>query len=161
MSVYELRCLIPIAVVSEIIESSLQAANVLKLNDDELTILQNLLDLPKPFEKALCALRDRFNLQMVTLTLGSKGSVLIDRQTSNYCRGNQVAVVDTVGAGDAYTAVLAFGILHKMPLEWINRTANRVAAYVCSQAGATPLLPESLVAGIKQDSLTFFQDESK
>ncbi len=146
---------------SEIIESSLQAANVLKLNDDELTILQNLLDLPKSPEEALFSLRDRLNLQIVTLTRGAEGSVLIDRQTSNYCRGNQVAVVDTVGAGDAYTAVLAFGILHQMPLEWINRMANRVAAYVGSQAGATPVLPDSLVAEIKQDSLTFFQDESK
>ena len=53
-------------------------------------------------------------------------------------------VVDTVGAGDAYSAVLAIGALNGLPLETINAWGNRVAAFVCSQAGATPHFPDEL-----------------
>ena len=85
----------------------------------------------------------------------------MDRHTSCDCPGCQVTVIDTVGAGDSYTAVLAFGILHQMPLEWINRMANRAAAYVCSQAGATPVLPKLLIAEIENDLFTCIKDGNK
>jgi fructokinase len=146
---------------SDIIEKSLQAANVLKLNEEELTILQKLLDLPDSFHDALCTLRDRYELDYIAFTQGAEGGVLMDRNTSCDCNGFQANVIDTVGAGDAYTAVLTFGILHRMPLEWINQVANRVAAYVCSQAGATPVLPELLIAEIKNDLFTCIKDEGK
>jgi fructokinase len=58
--------------------------------------------------------------------------------------GLPAAVQDTVGAGDAFAAVLTVGILAGCPLDEINRHANEVAAYVCSQPGATPVLPEHL-----------------
>jgi fructokinase len=50
-------------------------------------------------------------------------------------------VVETVGAGDSFTAALILGLLRKMDLDEINKVANEVARYVCSQAGATPRLP--------------------
>jgi fructokinase len=53
-------------------------------------------------------------------------------------------VADTVGAGDAFTAAIALGLLKGMGLDEINGLANQLAAYVCSQSGATPKLPESL-----------------
>ncbi len=139
----------------EVIEKSLHEANILKLNNEELTILQKLMDLPDSFYDALYTLRDRYELEYIALTRGAEGSVLLDSNISCDCPGYQVTVIDTVGAGDSYTAVLAYGILHQMPLEWINRMANRAAAYVCSQAGATPVLPDLLIAEIKQDSLIF------
>jgi fructokinase len=52
-----------------------------------------------------------------------------------------VQVVDTVGAGDSFTAALVLGLLCKMDLDEINTIANEVARYVCSQAGGTPTLP--------------------
>ena len=58
--------------------------------------------------------------------------------------GLSVVVKDTVGAGDAFTAALVLGRLRNDPLDRINRRACEVAAYVCSQAGATPPLPEEL-----------------
>lgn len=145
----------------KIIERSLQVANVLKLNDDELTVLQELLYLPQSTQDALRVLRDRYEIQCIALTRGAKGSVLMDDQTCCDCPGFPTTVVDTVGAGDSYTAVLAYGILHQLPLVRINQVANQVAAYVCSQAGATPVLPHSLIAEITQDLLTFSKDESK
>jgi len=52
-----------------------------------------------------------------------------------------VQVVDTVGAGDSFTAALILGLLKRMDLDEINGLANDVARYVCSQAGATPPMP--------------------
>jgi fructokinase len=56
-----------------------------------------------------------------------------------------VKVVDTVGAGDSFTAALVLGLLQKMDLDEINEIANEVARYVCSQPGATPQLPLEFV----------------
>ena len=53
-------------------------------------------------------------------------------------------MVDSVGAGDSFTATLIAGLLRGLPLDCINRHGNRVAAYVCSQRGATPALPDFL-----------------
>jgi fructokinase len=57
-----------------------------------------------------------------------------------------VKVVDTVGAGDSFTAAVALGMLAGWPIDEINRRANEVAAFVCSQPGGTPKLPEQLRA---------------
>jgi fructokinase len=145
----------------KVLDRSLQRANVLKLNDDELTVLQELLCLPQSTQDALRVLRDRYELQYIALTRGAKGSVLMDQHSCCDCPSFPTTIIDTVGAGDSYTAVLAYGILHQLPLVRINQVANQVAAYVCSQAGATPVLPDSLIAEITQDLLTFSKDESK
>lgn len=55
--------------------------------------------------------------------------------------GLPTELIDTVGAGDSFTATLCTGLLERLPLDDINARANRVAAFVCSQAGATPTLP--------------------
>ena len=81
----------------------------------------------------------------MALTRGAAGSVLhADGEWADH-PGLPTKVVDTVGAGDAFTAMLVVGRLAGWPLDEINRRANEVAAYVCSQAGATPELPASLV----------------
>jgi fructokinase len=134
---------------ADIIKTSLQAATVLKLNDGELVLLQDILELPLSTQEALCALQDRYELDYVALTRGAEGALLKNRRLSLDCPGLPTEIIDTVGAGDSYTAVLAFGILHKLPLEKINTLANSVAAYVCSQLGASPVLPGSLIKEFK------------
>ncbi len=57
-------------------------------------------------------------------------------------------VVDTVGAGDSFAACMCWGILNQLPLSHINYAANRIAAFVCSQSGATPRLPQGLIADL-------------
>jgi fructokinase len=83
------------------------------------------------------------SLQLVALTRGENGSLLYQRKDGRWsdCPSRPVKVVDTVGAGDSFTAALVLGVLRKMDLDEINIVANEVARYVCSQAGATPALP--------------------
>jgi fructokinase len=128
-----------------LIEQSLQLANVLKLNDDELPTLANMFDLTGLPEHQIERLAHTFSLRVVALTRGANGSLLYQaseggRRWSD-CPSRPVKVVDTVGAGDSFTAALVLGLLRKMDLDEINTLANEVARYVCSHAGATPSLP--------------------
>jgi fructokinase len=88
---------------------------------------------------------DQFSLQVVALTRGDRGAALMASSgESSDSPGESTAVVDTVGAGDAFTAALVVGLLAGLPLAAINTWANRVAAFVCSQPGATPTFPAEL-----------------
>ena len=86
----------------------------------------------------------RHALRLVCLTRGAQGSLLYAGGQWAGDPGEPVVVKDTVGAGDAFTAALALGMLAGKPLDAINRRANQVARYVCSCEGATPTLPADL-----------------
>jgi fructokinase len=125
----------------EIIEQSLRLANVLKLNDGELPALAGLLDLAGTTRDMMQALAGGFDLDVVALTRGPAGSLLYQNGQWSDCPSAPTKVVDTVGAGDAFTAALVLGLLRKMSLNDINFFADEVARYVCASAGATPPLP--------------------
>jgi fructokinase len=149
----------------DLIEKSLQLANVLKLNDDELPILAGMFSLTGSTEGQIEELAEVFSLRVVALTRGANGSLLYQeleeqgrlcgggarprsdgaepRHHTRWsdCASRPVQVVDTVGAGDSFTATLALGLLRQMDLDQLNTLANEVARYVCSHAGATPSLP--------------------
>jgi fructokinase len=113
---------------------------VLKINDEEFPRLLELLDNPS----------DLFgftNLRIMATTRGGGGASLWSREGKIRTEhsGHPVArVADTIGAGDAFTAALAVGLLRHLPLPQINDRANRLAAYVCTQPGATPSIPSEL-----------------
>src|SRR5207248_1551216 len=94
--------------------------------------------------RQLAALANRFSLRLIALTRGGEGSMLFAQGKLVEQPGLPVAVRDTVGAGDSFTAATTLGLLRKWPLEQISHHATAVAAYVCSQSGATPPLPEAL-----------------
>jgi fructokinase len=126
----------------DIIATSLRLANIVKCNDSELPVLAALLGLRGSMRQQLEQLARQHSQRLVCLTRGAQGSLLYaDGQWADD-PGQPVAVKDTVGAGDAFTAALALGVLAGNPLEAINRRANQVARYVCSCEGATPPLPE-------------------
>jgi fructokinase len=125
----------------EIIEQSLRLANVLKLNDSELPILADLLGLNGTTHNQIELLAKQFDLHLVALTRGPAGSLLFQAGKWSDCSSVPIKIVDTVGAGDAFTAALVMGLLSKMDLDEINRLADEVARFVCSYAGATPPLP--------------------
>ncbi len=126
----------------EVIVESLALANVLKLNDEELPILADLLGWPaEDDDRLLARLAQRFDLRAVALTRGARGSLLWTAGRSWDWPGSDLKVADTVGAGDSYTAALALGLLSGKAPEDILRIAHRVADFVCTQPGATPPMP--------------------
>jgi fructokinase len=131
----------------DVIVESLAWANVLKLNDEELPILMDLLGWPCEDDQGLMArLAQRFDLRAVALTRGARGSLLWTADRSWNWPGSDLKVADTVGAGDSYTAALALGLLSGKSPEDILRIAHRVADFVCTQPGATPPMPADFAA---------------
>jgi fructokinase len=131
----------------DVIVESLALANVLKLNDEELPILMDLLGWPCEDDQGLMArLAQRFDLRAVALTRGARGSFLWTAGRSWNWPGSDLKVADTVGAGDSYTAALALGLLSGTAPEDILRIAHRVADFVCTQPGATPPMPADFAA---------------
>jgi fructokinase len=129
---------------AKLIEASLKLANVLKINSEELAVLARLLGLPGGPKEQIARIVDRYELRLAALTRGAGGSLLYgDGHWSDH-GGMAATVSDTIGAGDAFTAALAFGILAKLELDEINQRANELATYVCSQKGATPSIPAEL-----------------
>ncbi len=133
------------------IEESLNVANVLKLNSEELLILQQLLGLKQSSERALLTeLSRRFALHTIALTRGENGSLLLINETFTEVLLPSTNVVDTVGAGDAFTAALIVGLLANAVQTEIHFQASAIASYVCSQSGATPELPAELAHSFSQ-----------
>lgn len=122
----------------EIIEESLSAANYLKLNDEEESVLQNL------FNKNIEQIISDFNLELAILTLGPKGSKIITSNSMSECPAAKCKIVDTVGAGDSFTAFFIINYLKGMSISESQKKASKVAAYVCAHNGATVQIPKDL-----------------
>lgn len=121
-----------------IIEASLKCANVLKLNDEELLVLSEMFHLPNKEDEACKQILNQFNLKLLALTKGSEGSILYTpTEISNYPTP-KVKVVDTIGAGDSFTAAMVMGFLSGKQLKQIHKEASEHAAKVCASKGATP-----------------------
>jgi fructokinase len=144
-----------------IIEQSLRLANVLKLNDSELPLLADLFDLGNSPRNQIEQLAKRFSLRLVALTRGPQGSLLFQDENWSEQAPQAVQVVDTVGAGDSFTAALVMGLLLEMGLDDLHANAAEVARHVCSHAGATPALPSHLRSRFaKYESDHFKRNES-
>jgi fructokinase len=128
----------------EILRFSLEMATVVKLNDTELPVLADSLGIGGDETTRLHALREQFGLDLAVLTRGEGGSRMVTADRDECHPGYPVRVVDTVGAGDAFTAATAMGLLGGLKLDALQGLANRVAAYVCSQPGAIPLFSEEV-----------------
>lgn len=128
----------------ELIESSLRMANVLKINDEELAVVGDMLDILGTEKDRMSRLIEQFSLKLGVLTRGENGSLLMTPDEFSDLPGIAATVRDTIGAGDSFTAAMALGWMKKKPLDDINRRAAQVAAHVCSQAGAMPRMPDNL-----------------
>ena len=129
---------------AQVIENSLLRTDILKLSEEELPVLAALLKQQEASDKLLQALIKQYALAMVIFSRGDKGSLLLTPDNYSEHPGIVTPVQDTIGAGDSFTAAAIIGYLQGLPLNKINEQANKVAAYVCSQQGAMPHLPESL-----------------
>ncbi|MDO9137075.1 MAG: carbohydrate kinase [Lutibacter sp.] len=122
----------------DLIEASLKCANVVKLNDEELMVLSEMFHLPSNVNEACKQLLEQYSLKLLAFTKGAEGSILYAKnETSNYPTP-KVKVLDTIGAGDSFTAAMVMGLLKGKPLKEIHKEASEHAAKVCTYKGATP-----------------------
>jgi len=130
---------------ADVIKDSLAIAKVLKLNEEELPIVTNLCGITaSDREDALRQLVDRYELRLAALTCGLRGALLLRGNELSWCAAPPTEVVDTVGAGDAFTAALVMDFMRGLSLAQMNEHANAVASFVCSHPGATAALPPAL-----------------
>lgn len=122
----------------ELIEKTLLTTNVLKINADELNSLKQFFDLEQSNNGAIEQLIKEYDIDLIGLTLGENGAELYTKNETNYYKTEMVNVVDTLGAGDAYSAILCLGYLHGWAIEKINKLATRFAAEICTVDGALP-----------------------
>jgi fructokinase len=142
----------------DIVTSSLEHASILKLNNEELPVLSSMLGAGIGAESSFCQhLLDHFDLQLVCVTRGANGSLMVDRNGMHEHSGFPVEVADTVGAGDAFTAGLVHERLRGGTLAEINDTANRIGAWVASRPGAMPAAPE---AGLEEQLAKLYSKRS-
>ncbi len=143
-----------------VMEDSLAKATILKLNDAEMPEVLRLLRLEggettetqdaSALRKGARALMDEFPVQLVCVTMGGSGSLLVGREGFDRHQGLPIHVADTIGAGDAFTAALTSYYLQGAPLATLNEAGNRWGSWVASRAGAMPPLPEETRASIER-----------
>ena len=125
---------------------SLSAANILKVNDEELPVLAIYYNLPETSPLEQCELlRQRFDLRLVIYTCGAEGSYVISEEGVSSQSTPKVSVVDTVGAGDSFTASFCAAFIKGLSIPEAHAIAVKVAAFVCTQQGAMPILPGDLL----------------
>ncbi len=133
-----------------IVFASLQRADIVKVNEDELQALfswychtcPDTVDIDcAAVEAEARAMMHNFSIQGLLVTLGERGAMyfgadgarVVDHQASKPAR-----FVDSVGAGDAFAAVFLAGRAHGWDMPLILERANAFAGAVCGIAGAVP-----------------------
>jgi fructokinase len=153
----------------EVIQESLELATVMKMNDAEVPLVLGLLGLPvedgtdsthaepQGLESERLGAERRSAerllsefpiLQLVAVTRGGHGSLLVTRDEWHAHPGLPVKVADTIGAGDAFTAALTHYLLRGADLATLNEAGNRWGGWVASQSGAMPPLSDEVLAGM-------------
>lgn len=130
----------------EILLDSFNRCNILKINDEELVVVSQMLALDSGDVEQCCRrLVDRFSLKALILTCGVNGSYIFSDQPTSFLPTPRVEVADTVGAGDSFTAAFVASLLKGCSIRKAHEKAVETSAYVCSQNGAMPVLPERIL----------------
>ena len=130
----------------DVIEESLKRCSILKINDEELVVIQRMYgyndsDMPGICEKMLA----EHGLKMLVLTCGTNGSYVFAPGLTSFQETPKVTVADTVGAGDSFTGSFCAAILNGKPIKEAHKKAVQVSAFVCTQHGAMPTLSPELL----------------
>ena len=130
----------------EVIEQSLGRSTILKLNDEEIGVVKDMLQLTGDPEDVCSQIIRRYSsIKLVILTCGAVGSYVFSENEASWFDTPKVEVADTVGAGDSFTAAFVAQYLKGAGIREAHRTAVLVSAYVCTQNGAMPALPENII----------------
>ncbi len=129
----------------QVIHDSLCRSNILKINDEEAGIVGPLFDMEgKSMQNVCCQLMANYHLKMVILTCGTAGSYVFTPNEESFLPTPTVKVADTVGAGDSFTAAFVASLIKGKSIHQAHHKAVAVSAYVCTQNGAMPTLPNEL-----------------
>ena len=135
----------------EILCNSMRKCNILKINDEELVTVSRMFGYPGIDLQDKCwILLAKYNLKMLILTCGVNGSYVFTPGNVSFVETPRVEVADTVGAGDSFTATFVAAILRGKPVGEAHKLAVEASAYVCTQNGAMPVLPDSLKDRMKR-----------
>lgn len=130
----------------EILCSSMERCNILKINDEELVTVSRMFGYPGIDLQDKCwILLAKYNLEMLILTCGVNGSYVFTPGNVSFVETPKVQVADTVGAGDSFTAAFISAVLKGKTVTEAHQLAVNVSAHVCTQNGAMPKLPENLL----------------
>lgn len=130
----------------EVLCDSMRRCNVLKINDEELVTISRIFGYPGIDLQDKCwILLAKYNLKMLILTCGTNGSYVFTPGLISFQETPKVKVADTVGAGDSFTATFTAAILKGLPIPEAHKLAVEVSAFVCTQSGAMPTLPQTLL----------------
>ncbi len=129
----------------EVVCESLKRCNVLKINDEELVTIGRMFGYPGlDIENKCWLILGKYNLDMLVLTCGVNGSYVFTPGAMSFQETPKVEVADTVGAGDSFTGTFCAAILAGLPVAEAHRHAVEVSAFVCTQNGAMPQVPDTL-----------------
>ena len=129
----------------EVICESMKRCNVLKINVEELVLIGRMFGYPGlDIENKCWLILGKYNLDMLVLTCGVNGSYVFTPGSMSFQPTPKVEVADTVGAGDSFTGTFCASILAGMTVTDAHKRAVHVSAYVCTQNGAMPILPEEV-----------------
>jgi fructokinase len=125
---------------AELLSGSAKLAHIMKLNHEELPVVAKLFGYESADEKSAARwLQKKFNLRLVCVTRGARGSLMLTESEEAEHPGFPVKVADTVGAGDAFTAALVHHFLRGASLAAMSEAANQLGSWVASQVGAMPV----------------------
>ena len=129
----------------EVLVESFRRCDILKINDEELVVISRMFELPGlSLEEKCRSLIKTYNLQMLILTCGVNGSYVFYEGGLSFLDTPKVKVADTVGAGDSFTGAFVGSLLGGKTVPEAHETAVKVSAYVCTQSGAMPEVPDTL-----------------
>ncbi|MBQ6194749.1 MAG: carbohydrate kinase [Prevotella sp.] len=130
----------------EVIQESMRRCNILKINDEELVIIGRMFGYPGlDIENKCWLILGKYDLDMLVLTCGTNGSYVFTPGQMSFQETPKVEVADTVGAGDSFTGSFCAAILNGKPVTEAHKLAVKVSAFVCTQNGAMPTIPASLL----------------
>ncbi len=136
-----------------IVKSSLEHTNILKVNEDEIDLLKKVFHKEGDPDIQFCRmLMQMYPIEFVALTRGERGAALIYADDVVIDEGIQVKPVDRTGAGDAFTAAMVYAYLRQQSPREIVALANLAGAYVCTHRGATPKLSLKILEAFAKEN---------
>ncbi len=129
----------------EVVGQLLAYADIIKMNHHELIEITNWYGMSLDERESMAYLLRRLNKQLLLVTRGENGAALITKDGYIEHPGFPVTVEDTIGSGDAFLAAFLHKYLAGVAPENILPFACAAGAYVATQCGATPTLPENYI----------------